>query len=72
MKRGKSLDLSAQIRRGVDEEPVLPIGADGYAGLRAGRDGSLPGGAAIGARTVPLRQAAACRRSKESNVNSAS
>src|SRR5690606_36433546 len=68
MQRGGRGDLLAQVGRGVDEEPVLAIGADGGRGHVGGEVGpAVARIGAIGAAAVPLRNAAACRGTEYDN-----
>ena len=67
--RSESLDLLTQIRRCIDQKPLLPIGTNRDARLGSCRDPSLACGQAIGARTIPLRQPTAGRRAKQTNAN---
>ena len=54
--RSKVLDLRAQIRRGIDQEPALAIGADGHARLGASGDCARARSLAVRTRAIPLRQ----------------
>ena len=60
-------ELGPQIGRGVDEGPILAIGGDGEACLRARLDALIatPGQAARSAQAIPLRIAATARRTED-------
>lgn len=60
MQRGCRGDLLAQIRAGVDQQPMLAINRSGNARLAAGRCGGVAraGSLAAGAGGVPLRKPA--------------
>src|SRR5438874_13448216 len=49
--------LLRQVRRSVDQEPASIVAADGDARLRLRRNPTAPGREAVGAGTIPLRQA---------------
>ena len=53
-----ALDLDPEIGRGINQKPRAAVGAQGDAGLGAGRPLPCPGAAAIEAFAVPLRKAA--------------
>ncbi len=58
MQRGRRGDLLAQIRAGVDEEPMLTVHRSGDARLAAWRRGGVAraGSLAAGAGGIPLRK----------------
>src|ERR1700750_3467857 len=69
MKLWRRDQLLAQIGRGVDQEPVLAVRADGNRGLRASKFGML-GSCRPAHRTpaIPLRNTAACRRAQDDDA----
>ncbi len=66
MERWEAFDLLPDLWRGIDEHPSLVIRCHGNAflGARCGLDGSVTEATTVGATAVPLRKAAACRRTQ--------
>src|SRR5580700_6461360 len=64
----EALDLGADLRRGIQQKPVVAVGADGnrFLGARACLELAAAHAAAIGAAAVPLWKSAARRRSQYS------
>ena len=70
---GRRNDLLAEIRRSVEKQPALTIGADGERGLAARLNAFIPapGQCADRAQTIPLRKSAARRRAQDNNAQDA-
>src|SRR6185312_1704064 len=61
--------LLAQVWRGVDQKPVIAVGADGDRGLGASQLRMLtPGRPANRASAIPLRYTAACRGAQDDDA----
>lgn len=69
MQRPKAIDLAANIRRGVDEEPRLPVRAYRDPGLGLCGQDSISRRFTIEARTIPLWKAASSRAAQQTNLN---
>ena len=74
MQARRSDDLLAEIRRRVEKQPTLAVGTYGERGLAARFDAIIPapGKLADGAEAIPLRKAAARRRTQDENAQGAS
>src|SRR5437764_6175682 len=74
MKFWRGLDLGAQVRRGPEQEPGIPVGADSNLSLAARLAAKTSGAksTAVAASTIPLRKCAAGRRTKNLHAHGAS
>src|SRR5436305_3642418 len=74
MKCWRGLDLGAQVRRGPEQEPGIPVGADSNLSLAARLAAKTSGAksTAVAASTIPLRKCAAGRRTKDLHAHGAS
>lgn len=70
MQRRENLELVSDIRRSIDEKPMLPIQTDSDTRLRARGNEAGARSLAVLARAIPLRQPAACRGAKNADANS--
>ena len=64
-----ALDLPRQIGRSIDQEPAIIVAGNRDARLGLRRNFSSARGAAVRAGTIPLREAAARRTSKNADAN---
>ena len=66
-------DLLAQIRRRIEKQPALAVGADRERGLAARLDALIaaPGKLTDRAEAIPLGKAAARRRTEDENAQGA-
>ena len=71
VKTGEALDLVTDLRRGIQQEPALAVGADGHAFLGAGggHDETRADAPAVRAATVPLGKATARRGAQHSDAH---
>ena len=64
-----AFDLSRQVRRSIDQEPALIVGANRNTRLRLRRNSTAPDREAVGACAIPLRQATARRTPENPDAN---
>ena len=69
LQRWRAFNLPWQIRRSVDEEPVLIVRANSNAGLCLWRNLAVARRSAVRAQTVPLRQSAAGRAAQNADAD---
>src|SRR5690348_14467373 len=74
MKFRRGLDLSTQVGGGSEQEPRIPVGADGDLSLAPGFPQKASGAksTAVGTSTIPLRKCAARGRTKNLHAHEAS
>jgi len=69
LQRRSAFYLSRQVRRSIDQEPALIVGTNRNTRLRLRRNPAAPGREAVGAGTIPLRQATTRRTPENPDAN---
>src|SRR2546430_2603325 len=71
MERRKALDLLPDLRRGIEEHPVLAVAADGDAFLGSGNrlQGAGSDAPTVGAAAVPLGKPSTCSRAQNPDAH---